>query len=170
MEEEGMQTLSRVEWKQVHKKAVILWGGILATLFIYAALVKILEMKPNFLSSTSDFLDTEKIKYIFLGISLILFLLISTIRRVILEGRPGMFEARGKTGGFPERASKLLTASMVINAFCEMPAIFGLVLFFISGKPYDFFMFWILSLIGLVFSFPRSGQWEEYLEEFESRG
>jgi hypothetical protein len=53
----------------------------------------------------------------------------------------------------------------VTYALCESIAIYGLILFLIGGRRFDFYSLVILSLIFFAVTFPRYAQWEEWLKK-----
>ena len=52
-----------------------------------------------------------------------------------------------------------VTLQMIINAFCEAIALFGLVLFFMSKNFIDYVFFAFLSLAAFSFFFPKTENW-----------
>ena len=59
--------------------------------------------------------------------------------------------ARSRNGGGPQAA---LTAHIVALALCESAAVFGLVVYFVTGSPrYSWFL--VLGLAGLLLHYPR---------------
>jgi hypothetical protein len=55
---------------------------------------------------------------------------------------------------------RLFAVSVVICALCEVVAAFGLILFLMAGKPWDFYGFAVYSLLLFALFFPRYQQWE----------
>lgn len=62
-------------------------------------------------------------------------------------------------GGSP--AARLLSASIVALALAEVPAVFGLVAYVLTGLPVAAYPLFVLSLAALLLYFPRWSQWEE---------
>ena len=62
-------------------------------------------------------------------------------------------------GGQP--AARLLTASVVASALAEVPALFGLVSYMLTGLPTAAYPLFVLSFAALLVYFPRWSQWEE---------
>ncbi len=54
---------------------------------------------------------------------------------------------------------RLVTFQIMINAFCEAVALFGLVLFFISKNFMDYAVFAVISLGAFACFFPRREKW-----------
>ena len=57
-------------------------------------------------------------------------------------------------------SSRLLSLQIVINAFCEVIALFGLVLVFMSKSFLDYIIFALISLLAFTFFFPKLKEWE----------
>jgi len=55
-----------------------------------------------------------------------------------------------------------LTGAIMTGAFCEVPALLGLVYFFISGGKRDFYFLLAISVVLLVMNLPRIERWEEW--------
>lgn len=58
--------------------------------------------------------------------------------------------------------TNLKTATVVTNAIAEAPAVYGLILFLIGGHVSGFYLLLAYSLVLLLASFPRYGQWEAW--------
>lgn len=58
-------------------------------------------------------------------------------------------------------ASTLLAQSIAAAALCEIPALMGLVIFFLAGAYWDFYMLAAFSAVMEFVNFPRQGAWEE---------
>lgn len=56
--------------------------------------------------------------------------------------------------------SRRLTLQIMMNAFCEAIALFGLVLVFMSKTFMDYAVFAVISLAAFVFFFPKPKDWE----------
>jgi hypothetical protein len=52
--------------------------------------------------------------------------------------------------------------SMISAALCEVPAMLGWVLFFLSGSAQDFYILLLVSFVLFVMYFPRYTNWEEW--------
>ena len=57
-------------------------------------------------------------------------------------------------------SSRLLSLQIVVNAFCEVIALFGLVLVFMSKAFLDYIVFALISLSAFTFLFPKLKDWE----------
>jgi hypothetical protein len=59
---------------------------------------------------------------------------------------------------------KLAATAIIIFALAESIAIFGLVLFFLTNRASDFYLFLAISLASFALFFPRYSQWEEWMK------
>jgi hypothetical protein len=138
------------------KTAVIISTAFIGTLFIYAFVAEFIKKTY---SPFEGFLSEEAfpsiIKSVFYGFSFSLFVLIPKIRKFFLDRLPSLK---------PERRSPLLIKTQIItNAFCEIPANLGLVLFMIEGSSRDLYFLSGLSLFLLLICFPRVSTWSDLL-------
>jgi F0F1-type ATP synthase membrane subunit c/vacuolar-type H+-ATPase subunit K len=139
--------------KRVYRLATILGIAMISSLFIYALIVEFIKVKVNininFPSSMVDLL-----RYVFFGIAIGEFLLITFLRSRMVSGAPSL-----------AKIQKLLSMTILTYALCESVAIYGLILFLIGGRRFDFYSLMILSLIFFAIYFPRYAQWEEWLQK-----
>jgi hypothetical protein len=154
--------------RAAYRVAVIIGLAMMASLLAYAIIVGILEKEgagplvaPSMAGS-----QLEPMKFVLLGITVIIFFLIRFVNAKILaaEGEPGKkLESRlPQSSGMPPEFWRLTTAAVVTYALCEAPAIFGLVLFFLGRNSSDFHLFLLISLFFFAVHFPKFSQWEEW--------
>jgi hypothetical protein len=157
-----MEPSSEAELKRGYRQARIIGMVMVFSVLVYAVIVELMSNNPGFseeplLPDGADF-----IKYIFLGLAFIQFFVIRMIRRRFLS-----WESRQATSLRTEvvstRTAKLLIASIITYALCESIAIFGLILFFLTRSPFDFYLFMGISLLYFAAYFPRYAQWEEWV-------
>jgi F0F1-type ATP synthase membrane subunit c/vacuolar-type H+-ATPase subunit K len=58
-------------------------------------------------------------------------------------------------------APGLTTAAVVALALCEAVALYGFVLFLLTGRASDYYLFAAVSVVGFARYFPRREVWEE---------
>jgi len=63
----------------------------------------------------------------------------------------------------------LNTAAIVALSLCEVVAIYGFVLFLLTGRASDYYLFAALSAIGFALYFPRREAWDEQAREITHR-
>ena len=148
--------------KSSYRKSVFIWLDMVLGVFIYALAVEIMRMKSAFHKTTSPFQEGGLPVFILLSFAIITFFLIKSIRNQILKssGNPA-----GSKNPLSPKVARLLKASLISNAICELVAIYGLLLFLPTKNPFDFYILMVLALIYFAFSFPRYTQWEEWIQE-----
>ena len=137
--------------KKQYRGALFIALSMFACLFIYAALVEFLRTGPN-APTPQNGPQMDLIRMILFAAAALSAVASFLVKKLILAG------ASGKTAPGP----KLLGATVVSFALCESLAIYGLVLFFLTGGTLDFFILLGCSFILFVLNFPRYSSWEEY--------
>jgi F0F1-type ATP synthase membrane subunit c/vacuolar-type H+-ATPase subunit K len=141
------------ELKRVYRLATIIGIAMISCLLIYAFIVEFIKVNVNInINLPSSMVDL--LRYLFFGIAIGEFLLIKFLRSRMVSGAPS-----------PAKIQKLLSMTIFTYALCESVAIYGLILFLIGGKRFDFYSLMILSLIFFAIYFPRYAQWEEWLQK-----
>ena len=162
-----MEPNSETELKRGYRLARFIGTAMVFGVLVYALVVEI--MRNNSAFSREPLLPdaAESVKYIFLGLALFQFFLIRMIRRRFLPREPE--QAAGlQTGSVSIKVTRLLITSIVTYVLCELVAVFGLVLFFITRSPFDFYLFMGISLLYFAAYFPRYAQWEEWATSREN--
>jgi hypothetical protein len=89
-----------------------------------------------------------KIKYVLLLLSVIHFFIIKFFQKIAAR-----------------EAKRLPAASIIVFAMSEGVAIYGLVLFLLTGNPNDFFIFMAISLFYFYIFYPKYANWERLLQQ-----
>ena len=157
-----MEPNSETELKRGYRLARFIGTAMVFGVLVYALVVEI--MRNNSAFSREPLLPdaAESIKYLFLGLALIQFFLIRMIRGRFLS-RESAQTTNHQTGSVSTRLTGLLIMSIITYALCESIAIYGLVLFFVTKRPFDFYLFMGISLLYFAAYFPRYTQWEEWV-------
>jgi len=161
--------------RSAYRVAVIIGLAMMASLLVYAAIVGVLGKEPAGLRSAPALSGSqlEFIRLVLLGVTAIIFFLIRFVNTRILaaEGEQGKKPASRprQMSGVPPEFGRLTTAAVVTYALCEAPAIFGLVLFFLSRNSSDFHIFLLISLFYFAIYFPKFSQWEEWHRKQQGR-
>jgi len=145
------------ELKKIHRVAFYVWGAMLGSIFIYAAVIEFLSRSPEGSAILPGNENSETIKYVFIGLAIASYLVIPVIKRAygLVSGAKYPFSAA---------ITKLYTGSMIIFAVCEVPAVLGVALYFLAGSRVDFYMFLAISILMFIIYFPRVEQWREMIE------
>lgn len=141
--------------KKAYKANAMIGAGMIASLFIYAVMIELIRGQLRPFAGFARFPDLEMLRYLFFGLALLQIALIETLRRTLLRIGPS---DDGQT-----LIRKLGTSAVVTYALCEVPAIYGLVLFFLGGLYRDSYLLLAYSLALLLIYFPRYARWEEWM-------
>jgi F0F1-type ATP synthase membrane subunit c/vacuolar-type H+-ATPase subunit K len=96
-----------------------------------------------------------KIKYLFILISVVIFLIIKFMKNYILR----FFQKQYTKSLYPQ-VLPLFALTLLVFALCETISIYGLVLFILSRNPNDFFIFMAISLLYFYLFYPKYADWE----------
>lgn len=143
----------RNELRQAYRTTAIVCGAMIAGLFPYLAVV---ELVRGHLGSTGYLIDSRQIEllaYVLYGLAILPFIVPHLIKRHVI--------AAARDEGEGALVIRLRTATFLSYALSEVPAVFGLVLFFLAGLNKAFYVLWFLSLLSMLLQFPRLRSWEE---------
>ncbi len=123
--------------------------ALIISVFAYAVVVWVLKWT---LAPFSGFAALEPgqaqvLKYVFVALAIGHFFLIKFIQKIMAAGTAG----------------RLFQVAVITFALCEAVAIFGLVLFLLTGNSLDFYLFMFLSLFYFWFFYPKYQDWEAQL-------
>ncbi len=148
--------LTKGSLKRGYIIAIIFGNVMILKLVVYILFVKLIQIYLVPFHGFVDFAMVETLKYILLGFAVGGFGYIHIVRKKALKKlQAGNLEKK-------EIVRRLLNLSVAIYALCESIAVFGLVLFLLSGSTLDFYVFLVLCLVCLGIYFPRYGQWEQW--------
>lgn len=125
---------------------------MLASLAFYAMVIEIIKTNhlppPPFAGN-----DPTVLRYLFFAVGLAMLVMARGARARMLAVSTGASERVG--------AGRLQIATIVSLAICEAIAVLGLVLFFLTGRSGDFYLFLAVAVLGFILNFPRWRHWEE---------
>ena len=124
--------------------------AMIGSVFLYAAVVEVLKrvLAPfaGFAALTPG--QAQMMKYLFIALAFANFFLIKFFQRILGS----------------RSVEQLVQAAIVSFAMSEAVAIFGLMLFLLTGSAMDFYTFMFLSLFYFWFFFPKIKDWEAQLQ------
>ena len=144
--------------KIAYRFSVIIGGAIIASLFIYVVVIEFIKSQFRPFSGFAHLYNVGTIRYIFYGLAIVQVIVIRLLRGFLLRKTP---EDDLKT-----LIGKLQKTSLLTSALCEGPAIYGLVLFLLSGYSMDFYVLLFVSLVLMFMYFPKYHQWEAWLKKY----
>jgi hypothetical protein len=121
--------------------------AMIGAVFVYAGVVEVIKWQWVPFSGFANLppQTASLLKYIFLALAAAQFVII----KVVLKTLPA------------RSLDKLPQAAIITFALCETVAIFGLVLFLLTGNALDFYVFMVISLGYFYLFFPKYEQWEQ---------
>lgn len=138
------------------KPAAMVSAVILASLVVYLALVEVLKAALKPFRGFAGLADMQPVRYAAFGAAAAAILLILVLRARLFKRRSG--DDAGAA------LSRLQRASLLTMVLAEVPAVLGLVLFFVGGNAADFYKLLFASIVLAFIHFPRRGAWEEWLK------
>lgn len=131
--------------------AVLVHAALMGSLLIYLLVVEVVFRGMVVTPAGGPGGAFSSLRYIFYGIAVLMVLI---IRRVPAWLKPGADASE------PIKSMRLLQASVLTSALCEIPAILGLMIVLLTGSHRDFHYLLFFSLVLFVFHFPRRSSWE----------
>ncbi len=138
--------------RKAYQVASLINISVVGSLIIYIVIVEIIRRQFEHFISFVDPSEFTKLRYILYGIAVFNVFIIRIFRGLLLR--------KSSSDDSKALRVKLLRSSILTSALCEVPAIFGLVLFFIAGSVRDFYYLCFVSLILVFLYFPRFRNWE----------
>lgn len=120
--------------------------AMMGAVFFYALLVLAISKSylPIKLHPSLNMTVLTNLSYAFLILAVADYFILSFIRKLSLKS-----------------VTALQPLAIVIFALCESVSILGLVLFLLSGKANDFFIFMVISLLYFYLFYPKYADWEK---------
>jgi hypothetical protein len=143
-----------IDLRREHRVTVFLAAGILAGLVVYAAVVEIIRHQGMALTRDLPF-AIERLRDGFLVAALAVFLGVRLVRKSLLK--------QGQGESIRTLANRFRMVTIVTYALCEIPAILGLVLYFLGGLYREFYGLLFYSLLLMVIYFPRYDHWAAWI-------
>ena len=165
---EGTEGNQMDKLRAAYRVTVIIGLAMMASLVAYLVVVTLIEGSTITLGEATavPLATLGLLKFAFLGTAALAFALIRPITRKVLYAGSGPVprgRAHRRTEGTaaPE-TGPLANTAVITYGLCEVPAILGLVLYFLGRNISDFYLFLIVSLFAFSVHFPRYSQWEEW--------
>ncbi len=126
---------------------------MIASLFPYVLVVEIVRRQIGHDGYLVDARQVELLQYVFFILALLPYVIPQLIKRHLTAVAP--------RESMETMIARLRTATLLSYVLGEVPAVFGLVLFFLAGAYKVFYALWFLSLLSMLVHFPRLRAWEE---------
>jgi hypothetical protein len=141
------------ELRQTYRTTAIACAAMIAALFPYLAVVELVRAQLGGAGYLMDAREVELLAYVLYGLALLPFIVPHLIKRHVISG--------ASQEGEGALVMRLRTATFLSYALSEVPAVFGLLLFFLAGLNTAFYVLWFLSLLSMLLQFPRLRSWQE---------
>ncbi len=139
--------------QQAYRGTLIVCGAMIASLFPYLLVVEIVRRQIGPDGYLVDAEQIELLQYVFFILALLPYVIPQLIKRHLAVAAP--------RESMETLLARLRTATLLSYVLSEVPAVFGLVLFFLAGAYKAFYALWFLSLVSMLVHFPRLRAWEE---------
>jgi hypothetical protein len=121
--------------------------AMIAAIFVYTGVVEVIKWQwapfAGFAKLPGQ--TASLLKYIFLVVAAAQFVIIKVVQKIVPA----------------QSLDNLPQAAIITFALCETVAIFGLVLFLLTGNALDFYVFMVISLGYFYLFFPKYEDWEQ---------
>jgi hypothetical protein len=144
--------------KKAYRVTVVVGLAMMGSLVVYLLLTAVLDQPAALPEGQGD-----QLFYLFIGSSAVIFFVIPAVNTRMLD--PGKERGGPAAAGGVPRIQKLQNAAVVTFALCEVPAILGLVLYFLGRTATDAYLFLVISLFLFTTYFPKFSKWEEWYRE-----
>lgn len=142
--------------KKAYRTSFVLYVAFMLSLVVYFVVFKVLEASITDFQGMMEKIDFPWLRYAFYALGLVQIFLIKFIRETATRTIT--------TVDVQTLINHLQRISMISAVLCEVPAILGWVLFFLSGSSRDFYILLLMSLVIFVLYFPRYANWEEWIK------
>ena len=148
---------NRPEWRSTFRTTALVHGTIAASLFMYAVVFEVLRAAIRPLPRLAAGADIQLLRYVFYGLAIAAVIAVRLASRQVFRDRPGE--------PYREFLLRLSRGSILTSILCELPAVFGLMIVFLTGVTRDFYYLLFVSLFLAFMYFPRSRAWAETLRQ-----
>ncbi len=153
--------------RKAYRMTAFIGLAMIASLVVYAVVVDLIKKQNAPFGGYAPMPDAiVMLRYALLGVAAVEFFVIRLMNRLMLSGKVPLRNSPA-TARFAPEVQRLVSSSVVTYALCESVAMYGLVLFLIQGNTGDFYLFLAVSLFYFIVTFPRYGNWEEWVAEQE---
>jgi hypothetical protein len=147
------------ELKKAYRRTATIGIAMVVSLVAYIAVVVVLQATQESFGAVAD---ASLLRNIFFVIALATIVVVQVLRRRMYR-TPSMVSSGGEPS-VNDLIQKLVSTSIITFALAESIAIYGLVLFFLTGAAADFYALLAISLVTFTVFFPRYSRWEEWMK------
>lgn len=141
-------------YRRVAVIGLVMFLGI----FLFAAAAEFVKRSFAPFSGFGSLPDPSIVRYILIAAAAADFFLISFFKKRFLGADPGRLQ-----GDISRLVQRLTNHSIITFALSESIALYGLVLFLLTGNDTDLYLFLLAACFSFSYHFPRYRQWEEWV-------
>jgi hypothetical protein len=167
-----MENSEAGELKKAYRIAVVIAVITVASFLLFAWLVHLIDRRFDPFDGLFPLIKGDTLKFILLGITVAISLIIRLIKSVLPSGRITIRLPRQVTGRLKissDTVQRLLLTSVITFALCELVAAFGVAVFLVTGYSLDFYIFLVMSLLLMATNFPLRREWEESVKKYDKQ-
>jgi hypothetical protein len=160
-----------LDFDKIYRRALIIGACMMGGMFALAGVVELIQNNVISVPKTEVISGDQAdfVFYVVLVVSIAFFFVIRFLKLYFLQDNIMFLPDREEHQESKIRSVlvlNLMIVAVMTYAFCEVPALFGFVLFFLTGgKVTYFYLLGLVSLCFFIFYFPRRSQWETWLRE-----
>jgi hypothetical protein len=138
------------------RTALITAAAFLGSLLVYLVIVEIIRAQHKPFQGFVDREGTAGLRYVIYIAAALQVIAIRLLRGFLLRN--------GQKGDVRQLALKMFRTTILTFVLAEIPALLGLVLFFLGGYNRDFYILLFVSLFLFFMFFPRKQAWTLWIE------
>ena len=135
--------------------------ALAASMLLYVVIVEAFRFKGITLNLLPPAV-LDKLRFVFVFLSFALYFIINFINQKLLIKKSADTQE--------SLLQKLALTNIISLACCELPALFGFVLFLGSDNPRDFYLLLIISVLLFYVFFPRYSFWSNWSRVVDTSG
>jgi F0F1-type ATP synthase membrane subunit c/vacuolar-type H+-ATPase subunit K len=152
--EEILSMEYEADLQREYRTTTIIAAAMASALLVYTAIVEVMKYQHSPFTGFSPE-SVASLRDIFLLSILVVLVAIRKIRISILK--------KEKTDNLESLVKKLKVSTIITFAFCEVPAILGLIIFFLGGFAKEYYILLTCSMVSMFIYFPRYRHWKAFV-------
>jgi hypothetical protein len=147
--------------KKAYRTSALINSAIIASLLIYLIVAEMIKIQYEPFEGFVRDLNLDPLRYALYALALVQLVVIIKIRGILMK--------KDTFNSMEDVIIRLSRASIITSSLCEVPAIFGLILFLLSGMSKDLYILLVWSGILFFLYFPRYSNWKKWARNVMSR-
>ena len=139
----------------------VVYGAMMGSIAVYWIVVQVIRYVGRIPRGRDVFVAVDWLRYPLFGVGAAACIAGIIMWRSLFDPEKIVRQARGRN--LPEILSLLSSNQILVFAVAEAPVVLGLVLYFVGGYLFDFYVLAGVSVLAFAFAFPSARDWEEAL-------